>query len=273
MDRGQRTTGTALRAVLTVLCPLFVLSAVGCRNNCELVEAELRTRERDLRELRDELCRTEAYNEALERELRALRQGGVSHVYPEEASQKYALQSVVLGRQTGGVNNDDCPGDEALQVVLEPRDPDGHAIKAPGALQVTILEVSREGQKVPLCSWQVAPDQLRRSWRGGLWSTGYFVVLPWKKWPTTEKLRVVAQLTLSDGRTFEADKDITVRLIPEAHRQPLPLEAAEPATPLPPPRKLEGPSLPDAEPISTWQKPASLQPVRAVEIMRPVPLR
>jgi hypothetical protein len=203
---------------------LVILSAcsvaVGCRR-ADLVEAELRTRERELRETREELNRSEFYNHALQSELGDVRKSGPpgctvaqSPLTPERASQIYTLKEIVLGRQTGGYDDDNVPGDEALQIVLEPRDPDGHAIKAPGHLTVTALQINAEGLKTPLSTWEVAPDQLRRTWRNGLLSTGYYVVLPWKTWPTTSRLRVVAQFTLADGRAFEADKDVTIRLLP-----------------------------------------------------------
>src|SRR5207302_8908304 len=124
---------------------------------------------------------------------------------------------------TGGVDEDGCPGDEALEVVVEPRDADGHTIKAPGSVHVEALEISPEGLKVPLSSWDLTPEQVRHTWRSGLLSTGYFIVLPWKNWPSSEKLRVVAQFTLADGRLFEADKDITVRLSPLTRRKTAPL--------------------------------------------------
>src|SRR5262249_26165792 len=120
----------------------------------------------------------------------------------------------------------------ALQVVLEPRDPDGHAIKAPGSLYVEVVQITPEGLKTPLCSWQIPPDQLRRSWKSGLFTTGYYLVLPWKVWPSTPKLRVTARFTLADQRVFEADKDITIRLAPQASPKSGPILTPE-ATPIP----------------------------------------
>src|SRR5205823_5874787 len=96
------------------------------------------------------------------------------------------------------------PGDEALLVVVEPRDEQDQRIKAPGAVHVEALEVNSEGLKSPLSSWDVLPEQLRRAWREGLFGTGYYVILPWKVWPTCPQLRVVVRFTLSDGRAFEA---------------------------------------------------------------------
>jgi hypothetical protein len=220
----------------------FVLALAGCRgSNCDLVEAELRTREMQMADLRTERDHLVAHNQALQREVCVLRGGAPFHMSPEEASQTYTLRSLVLGRQTGGLDDDGHPGDEALQVFVEPRDGDGHTIKAPGTLTVRAVEITPEGLKKPLCSWEVSADDLRRSWKSGLLSTGYSLVLPWKVWPTSEKVRVVAQFTLSDGRLFEAEKDVTVRLAPAPHRPPPPgPPGIMDGPPLPPPRKLEG---------------------------------
>jgi len=251
--------------------------AIGCRR-ADLVEAELRTRERELRETREELDRSQFYNHALQSEIGDLRKGGPpgctvaqSPLTPERASQVYTLKEIVLGRQTGGYDNDNVPGDEALQVVLEPRDPDAQAIKAPGRLIVTALQVSPEGLKMPLSTWEIAPDQLRRTWRNGLLSTGYYVVLPWKSWPTTPRLRVIAQFTLADGRVFEADKDVTIRLLPNLKGLP-PGTADHPFLELelaPPPREVirsesRGQTTSTINSMSAWRKavPSTVQGVR-----------
>ena len=238
--RGRCTSSFCL---LPLACCLFL--GGGCRN-CDLVEAELRSRDSDLRELRDDLARAEAQNEALMRELAGIRQSTDTKISPEFASQTYTLKQIALGRGTGGIAQDDCPGDNALQVVLEPRDGDGHTIKAPGAVHIEAWEISPEGLKTLLSTWDLSPEQLRRTWHSGLLSTGYDITLPWKRWPSFEKLRVVVRFTLVDGRVFEADKDVRIHLPPAAHRKPIQPPDPDSATPslepipeLPPPQKLE----------------------------------
>ncbi|MFL5245913.1 MAG: hypothetical protein ACJ8FY_27905 [Gemmataceae bacterium] len=258
---------------------LLALLAAGCKNN-DLVEAQLRARDNDLRELREELERIEGYNCALQREVGALRTDPTGEkVPPEVGGQTFTLKSIELGRLTGGLNDDNEPGDEALQVMVEPKDVDGHTIKAPGSLAITAFEVTPEGLKKPLSSWQIPASRLHRKWRSGLFSTGYYLVFPWKAYPSSEKLRIVAQLTLSDGRVFEADKDVTIRLVPEKYRkkgvpQSDPNEAPDPDgdTPLPLPRK-EAPANPDLGPdfIGRTDSPPNSSLIRAVHLLKPVP--
>jgi hypothetical protein len=277
--------GRALTSFLPVGLAILFVSIVGCKSNSDFVEAELRTRENDLRDLRADVSRLQCQNEALVRELQATRQDTSAKITPELASQTYTLKQISLGRGTGGLDEDNCPGDEALMVVLEPKDCDGHTIKAPGSLHVEAYEISPEGLKTLLSSWDVPPDQLRRSWRSGFLSTGYFVTLPWKSWPGSEKLRVVTRFALADGRVYEADKDVTIHLTPADRRKVVPLIPAEPI-PLPMPT----PTDPAAGPITktAWSVPAasadgvtstsSWRPKRtpsladAVQLLKPIPL-
>jgi hypothetical protein len=232
------------------LSTLVLLTALaGCRQRSDLVEAELRTRERELRETRGELASTHALNEALENTLRDQR---ACRVPGGHSASSPLVKDIQLGRGTGGLDEDRIPGDEALQIVLVPRDVDGSPIKAPGSLRVTALEISSEGLKTPLSTWEVSADKLRPTWRNGLFASGYFVVLPWKTVPQSERLRVVAQFTPLDGPTFEAEKDVSIKLLAEPHRHDLIPPSAPPPAGLTPPTPLTPPtSLPPPTPVET----------------------
>ncbi len=167
------------------------VSALGCRSNCDLVERELHARELDLQAAREEIDRCHALNDGLQAELQTLH--GDPAACPPGDSDKpafaaYPIRSLALGRQTGGRDGDACGGDEALQVVVQPLDADNQPVKAPGSLLIQALEITPAGLKQPLSSWQIPEDELRRSWRSGLLSTGYVLVLPWKVWPNSGKV-------------------------------------------------------------------------------------
>ncbi len=267
----------------------FFLFVVGCQQNCQLVERDLRCKEQELRELRDELEYTRAMTATLQQQLCAgagVRESSTTPGIhdssrpehgellppPKIGSAKPApsqpepgqstptpapgpIKELVLGRGTGGVNGGHGPGDDSLQVVLEPRDSDGHSIKVAGCLRVTALEIVPEGLKKPLSTWEVSAADLRRTWKTGLFSTGYFVVLPWKCPPSTEKLRVIAQFETLEGRMYEADKDITVRLLPATTHKP-----AEEA---PPSHAVQKP----IQPIAAWEPAGPLN--EAVRLLKP----
>ena len=207
--------------------------------------------------------RTEAFNDSLRQENAALRSGNITS--PEQGALTYGVRKIVLGRATTGVDDDNAPGDEALQVWLEPRDSEDHTIKAPGVLQIVVFEINSHGQKVPLSSWDVDENALRKAWKQGLLSTGYMVQFPWKVPPRTETLRVLARFVLPDGRGFETDKDIKVRLVPGAALRP------ETTFPLDAPLFKSTPTCPvmptGVQPASHWEA-APLH--KAVELGRPL---
>jgi hypothetical protein len=258
--------------------------ALGCRSSGDQVERALHARELDLLEAREELDHCRAINQDLQTELQALH-GDPATCPPggcdKPASLAYPVHTLTLGRQTGGRDSDGTGGDDSLQVVVEPRDADNQAVKAPGTLVVQALEITSTGVKRPLSSWHISEDELRRSYRSGLLTTGYVLVLPWKIFPSTEKLRVAAQLRTADGRLFEADKDVTIRVVPAAKRPapvPAPLPVDEPLLPPPhpvDPRPDHGPDLkpPPTDPATTkaaWLLPATRLPTPSAQILRPV---
>jgi hypothetical protein len=191
-----------------ILCCAALVA--GCRGRSDLVEAELRYKERELRELSAERARLAELNSAYENSLRgpANCPPGVGH----GGNVQHHVKDVQVARGTGGLDEDKCPGDEGLLVVIAPRDVDDSIIKATGQARVTALQLTPEGLKLPLSTWDVSSTYLRRNWKTGLLSSGYYVPLPWQVVPQSDRLRVVVQFQTPDGAFFEAERDVQVRL-------------------------------------------------------------
>ena len=237
-------------AFFLLFFPMLSISA-GCRNKTDAVESQLRTREQMYQDALREQQLSEARIDALQREVEALRKG--AKISPEHAASTFGLKRITLGRFTGGRDEDRFPGDELLEVVVEPRDEADHTIKAPGTLQIYALEVSPQGVKTPLCTWDIPAEQLRKSWKQGLLSEGYTLTLPWKVLPTTETVRVIVRFTTPDQRPYEADKDIKVRLVPGA------LQKRVEEIPLPGPPEA-GPELVPTSRVTAGWLPADAPP-------------
>jgi hypothetical protein len=237
-------------AFLLFFLPLFCLST-GCNNTrTSKLENELRTRDQQYRDALEEQRRMEGNNIALRNEIEALRQ---SKIAPDQPASTFGVKRIALGRETGGVDLDNIPGDELLKVVVEPRDSEGHSFKAPGCLQIYALEITPQGIKTPLCMWDITPDKLHESWKSGLLSVGYTLTLPWKVLPIYENVRIIARFATPDQRAFEADRDIKVRLVPgasqkrpEVHPEPMSAPALDMAPTLLPTSSSSG-----REPIGT----------------------
>jgi hypothetical protein len=243
----MRQPGRAGRGIHpTPVRPFFLLTivvlfaAAGCRahnKQYDLIEAELRTRNRELAEARAELETARLTGGAYQRPGEC--GGPVAGPGPSPAAEArgpaapLAVKDIRLGAGTGGLDVDGRPGDELLQVVVVPADEDGSAVKVPGRLTVAAFEISPEGMKTPIGLWNVPPETLRKHWKSGLITTGYFLILQWDKPPTTTRIRVVVRLTTSDGRSFETDKDVAVTPLPGNAPRPGGIEELPPPAIIP----------------------------------------
>ncbi len=193
--------------LLTVHCPLFT----GCKSNhrYDLIEAELRTRERELADTRASLDQSRNLLRAYE----AAQQRGSSPTGPQPGGGGgvfLPVKEIAIGRGTGGIDEDGAPGDEGLLVVVVPKDEDGSAVKVPARALVAAWEITPAGLKNPIGSWNISADKLRPTWKSGLISTGYFIAVPWQTLPSTDRVRVAVRLITTDGRAYEADRDVSV---------------------------------------------------------------
>jgi len=217
IDRSERTRSRTVRFVLS--CTLLSASCAtlaGCKSNqkYDLIEAELRTRNEEVRELRGSLEQSRVINRAYEQQLQSTGQAGpgclTGQTRPSLAPGIF-VKDIILGRGTGGYDEDNCPGDEALMVVVVPQDEDGSPVKVPAKLTVAAWQVDEQGLKTSIGQWDISAEKLRPQWKSGLFNNGYSVVLPWQTAPTTNRIRIAARLTTLDGRSFEADRDVSVR--------------------------------------------------------------
>src|SRR5262249_30311098 len=118
------------RAVFFLVAGLTAAATGCCCPRRDRVESELRARDNDLRVLRGELERSKPTNPYLDRECPTPHPPAASPGPGDGPPPASRVKSITLGRQTGGYEEDGVPGDEALQVVLQPIDFDGHTIKA-----------------------------------------------------------------------------------------------------------------------------------------------
>jgi hypothetical protein len=269
----RRPRAASLRLVffctlLTAHCTLLA----GCKTNnrYDVIEAELRTRERELSDTRAALDQSRNLLRAYEAS-QARRA-----VVPTGGGPFLPVSKVEIGRGTGGVDEDGAPGDEGLMVVIVPRDEDGSAVKVPGRALVAAWEITPAGLKNPIGSWDISSDALRRTWKSGFISTGYFVALPWQTLPSTDRVRVAVRLVTTDGRAYEADRDVSVRPPFAALNNVLPYPSSPipgsrppvPTVPVPPPGSGSQPLYPEAPPPGV---PSAIPP-GAEELPPPAPV-
>lgn len=270
----------------------LALGCAGCRS-CAVVESQLAARESDVRTLKDKVAKLEFLNHALSSELSATRGLPGPDGVLRAPTEPYPVRSLILGDRTSARPSDVLPGDDALEVQIQPMDTEKQPIKAPGSARIVALEVNEAGNKRLLSTWDVPPEELRNSWQAGLFTTGYVVNFKFKEFPSTEKLKIAVAFRMQDGRVLEAEKDIAVRVVPMEKRPrivpgpfiapPLPGTVTEkelpPPMPVPPmPEKEKEKELPKPKPVPPPMEPAPEGPELtsgkkpAAVLLKPVPL-
>lgn len=235
------------------------------------LETTIRQRDQRIVQLQEDMDKLAGYNLALQTEVRIMR-GQPVPTSCDPFTPLYPVRSVVVGRATAPIDEDRVPGDEGVQVVLEPRDADGKLQRAPASGSVTIMEVDSQGLKSPLGTWDFTPEQMRSSWKQGLLTSGFVLPCLWQATPKADRIKILASFTMEDGRRFEAEKDLAIK--PPVDRMP-----ANPSLPgllpTPTPGVLDLPPGP-ARPAEPAPKPEALptpKPAPAAAPKSPIPLR
>jgi hypothetical protein len=241
------------------LIPVLFFTACKPNKRYDLIEAELRTRERELSDTRAQLEQAKNLNRAYGQ------QSPLATPVSHGAPAYIPVKEIALARGTGGVDEDGVPGDEGLMVVVSPRDEDAAAIKVPARLDIAAWEITPAGLKNPIGAWSLPAERVRPTWRSGFISTGYFVAVPWQTYPSMDRLRIAVRLTTLDGRAFEADKDIMVKLVQTPRMGP-PVVPYPPAQPGPPARQ---PLFPDPLPPGVEELPPPMLETRGAKLGPP----
>ncbi len=111
-----------------------------------------------------------------------------------------------------GIDLDGRPGDDGIQILLQPLDDRGDILTAAAPVTVVVLDPQLTGLSARIARWDLHPDEVRSYFvqRGG--TSGYLLDLPWPAEPPVHgELLVFARYTAADGRKLEAQAELNVR--------------------------------------------------------------
>jgi hypothetical protein len=112
-------------------------------------------------------------------------------------------------QQTRSVDLDRASGDDAIRLVLEPRNEAGQFIPTAGKVSVVVLDPSRQGAEARLGRWDFEPDVVRHQ----LHQSGRNIPLelPWTgAKPASERLAVFVRWETPEGEKVDARHDVAV---------------------------------------------------------------
>jgi len=115
-------------------------------------------------------------------------------------------------RRTGGMELDGQPGDDALSVLIEPRNAQGQFVARSAAISIVLLDPLQRGEEARFARWDFDRETTRRMLKPDGLDRGLYVRVPWPDVPPdVERLHLFVRYAADDGRVVEADREILVR--------------------------------------------------------------
>jgi hypothetical protein len=116
-------------------------------------------------------------------------------------------------RLTGGLDLDGVPGDEALSVLIEPRNQAGAVVPAAGEVVLVVLDPQLQGPGARFARWDFEASETQQFLRTETLDRGLLFRLPWPNPPPAHgRLHLFVRYITGEGRPLEAERVIQVRV-------------------------------------------------------------
>lgn len=129
------------------------------------------------------------------------------------ASGDALIKSIAVGRASRGVNLDNRPGDDGVQVVVQGRNLRGETVAPLGELSLVLIDPAVPGEGGRYARWDFSADDAAALFRptNGEAEAGSYFELPWPEAPPAHsKLKLFVRLTTADGAKLQAERDVVV---------------------------------------------------------------
>ena len=151
-----------MRTVIFILAGGVLLFAAGCGGNKKeallLKENEMLLEQKI--ELSNALTSERAKNKTLGNQFKLLT--GLKG--ERKVEDIYQLERVKILRYTNFYDKDNDGLKETLLVYLQPTDFQGDAVKAPGAMEIELWDLSQSPEEALVDQWQIDSDRLNKAW-------------------------------------------------------------------------------------------------------------
>lgn len=195
------------------------LLSVGCasRGNVDVLEAQMRRQEDELRTLHAQVEQTRAELIAARRLNESLQQRLVQHASYEETFDLSELHFRVKTLKinpllTGGFDRDGKPGDDQITLVFTPNDNQEKPVRLPGTVEIELLDPAQSSDQQSLGNWTFNARQTAAAWQSILGTAAFRFELPWQTRPQAEDLELRLRFLTSHGDRFEASSPVKISL-------------------------------------------------------------
>jgi hypothetical protein len=164
-----------VRSSLFVVTLFSLVFAFGCDSRTgpkSTTSQQIQQLTSEKTDLQNQLEQTKTENDRLKKQAESL-----STLPPDKrADAIYHIKAVKIGRFTNFYDDDKttgATGKKKLVVYVEPIDETGDAVKAGGTVDVQLWDLNKKESEARLAQWQVEPNEIKKLWLGGMFSSGY----------------------------------------------------------------------------------------------------
>jgi hypothetical protein len=135
------------------------------------------------------------------------------------------LARLVIHPSSRGVDLDNQPGDEGIELLVQPLDRSGRLHPVSGSMIVRIMESESENTSRQIGLWEFSAEEIDEFWIGSSSpERGILLHLPWNGLPPTQgPLTVLAEYSIAVGPSVSTSSSITVEPAPRAYALDHPL--------------------------------------------------
>jgi hypothetical protein len=198
---------TYVFAVFCILSSVCCLFTVGCEEARMLPpEQQVRVLRQENRQLQDQLQQAKLEDEQLKKQVQV-----ISGLPKDRFDSLYDLKEVKLTRYTNIYDKDKDGRKKMLIVYIQPLDAEDNKIKAGGAVDVQLWDLSKESDKAMLAKWHVEPNELKKLWFDTVLTSNYRLAFDVNDIVKSFDKPLTVKVTFTDylsGKVFEEQKVI-----------------------------------------------------------------
>lgn len=227
--------------LLLMLAALMLNCGCAGRMDSDLLQARIREQSIQLTESQREIAKTRAdlKRARVESEQLKLELEQAGHQIGERTPVSQTVTQLrIHSLSSGGLNKDDQPGDDAVVFQFVPLNSDNEIVRAPGELEVALLDPQMPEPEQKLGTWNFTSDECQKKWTRGITSSGYQFSLPLDPAPRHSELIVHLKYRTSDDRHLQIRHVVKIvippvvaqtqtRSVPKRRRIPDPLPAVD----------------------------------------------
>ena len=136
---------------------------------------------------------------------------GSLHITSDQITDRRIVELAFHPTLTRAIDVDDHPDDDAVYLVLQPKNERGQVVPEVAELTIIVLDPAREGDAAKMGRWQYSASEVQSKFQPIGSEQGIHLQLPWNgPDPTADRVIVFALFKFTDGRQVMGEKEILV---------------------------------------------------------------